>query len=243
MNWLAPQDAVSAWTHGLWMVAALPAGAILVWKNRGDRGKMIAMLIFAVSLLVCFGTSAFYHAAAEGQLRDALHQLDYLGIYLLIAGTVTPIAVTVLRGWWRRWLLVQIWILALAGSALRLTLAMPPWIMTGCYIGMGWVGVLTYFELTKQLSHAGVRSLWLGGLCYSLGAVLEVFRWPDPWPNVVGHHELFHLWVMAGAACHYYLMLAVLTPYRRAAVPARKEVHTSPAGDAQRDPAHTFRER
>ena len=239
MDWLAPQDAVSAWTHGLWTVAALPAGVFLVWKNRGDRGPMLGMLIFSVSLVVCFGSSALYHAARDGPLRDALHHLDYLGIYLLIAGTVTPIAAIALRGWWRRWLLVQIWVLALTGSVLRLTIEMPHWLSTAFYIGMGWVGLVTYFELARRLSHAGLRSMWLGGLCYTIGGVLEVLRWPDPWPKVFGHHELFHLWVMAGAACHYYFMLAVLTPYRPTAGPVRKAADTSPADDARRDPVRT----
>jgi hemolysin III len=243
MNWLAPHDAVSAWTHGLWMIAAIPAGAVLVWKNRAYRGKMIGMLIYSITLVLCFGASAVYHAAPEGSLRDVLQHLDYLGIYLLIAGSVTAVAVAVLRGWWRRWLLVQIWVLALTGSVLRLTLTLPPWASTSLYIGMGCVGVVTYFELAKCLSHRGVRSLWMGGLCYIVGAVLEVLRWPDPWPNVIGHHELFHLWVMAGAAFHYYFMLAVVTPSRVTAVPVRKAVDTSPAGDAPRDPTRTRQER
>ena len=235
MNWLAPQDPVSAWTHALWMLAAVPAGAVLVWKNRGDAGRLIGMAVFAVSLLVCFGSSAFYHAAPAGPLRNSLHLLDYLGIYLLIAGTATPIAVIVLRGWWRRWLLIQIWTLALAGAVLRVFTVMPQLVSTILYLAMGWIGVVTYFELARRLSHGALRPLWAGGLCYTAGAVLESLRWPDPWPEVFGHHELFHLWVMAGAACHYYFMLAVLTPYRPPAAPARTAARTSPAVGARPD--------
>jgi hemolysin III len=217
MDWFAPHDAISAWTHGIWMLLAIPAGALLVWRNRGDRIKMIGMSVFAVSLVVCFGASGFYHAAAIGPLRNTLHVLDFLGIYLLIAGTVTPVALIVLRGWWRRWLLAQIWLLAAVGCLLRLTIVAPYWASTTFYIVMGWVGILTYFELSRRLSHASVRPLWIGGLCYTIGAVLESLRWPNPWPGVFGHHEIFHLWVMAGSAFHYYFMLAVLTPYRRSA--------------------------
>ena len=238
MDWLAPHDPVSAWTHGLWMLAAVPAGVVLVWKNRDDAGRLTAMLVFAVSLVVCFGSSAFYHAAPDGPLRDALHLLDYLGIYLLIAGTATPIAFIVLRGWWRRWLLVQIWALAVGGGVLRVTVVVPPFVSTSIYVAMGWIGVVTYFELAHRLSHRALRPLWAGGLCYTIGAVLESLRWPDPWPGVFGHHELFHLWVMAGAACHYYFMLAVLTPHRPPAAPARTAAHTSPADGVRRDPVH-----
>jgi hemolysin III len=224
------------------MLAAIPAGVVLVWKNRGDAGKLIGMLVFAVSVVVCFGSSGFYHAAADGPLRDALCVLDYLGIYFLIAGTVTPIALIALRGWWRRWLLIQVWLLAVVGGVLRLTTGMSQVVSMVFYLAMGWIGVVTYFELARRLSHAGVRPLWLGGLCYTVGAVLESLRWPDPWPDVFGHHELFHLWVMAGASCHYYLMLAMLTPYRPPAVTARTGGGTSPAGGGRRDPVRISRE-
>ena len=219
MHWFAPHDAISAWTHGLWMLLAIPAGALLVWKNRLDRTRMIGMAVFAVSLVICFGASGFFHAAPLGSLREVLHLLDLLGIYLLIAGTVTPVALIVLRGWQRRWLLAQIWLLAAAGCVLRLTFVVPYWASTTFYIVMGWVGILTYFELARRLSHRGVWSLWMGGVFYTIGAVLESQRWPDPWPGAFGHHEIFHLWVMAGAASHYYFMLAVLTPYRQTAKP------------------------
>jgi hemolysin III len=242
MNWLSPHDPVSAWTHGLWMLAAVPAGALLVWRNRGDVGKLIGTAIFAVGLVLCFGASGFYHAAAEGPLRDALHTLDYLGIYVLIGGTVTPIALCILRGWWRRWLLAQIWLLAAAGAVLRLTIDVPPWLATVFYLAIGWVGVVTYFELARRVTHAGLWPMWAGGVCYSVGAAVNVAHWPHPWPGVFGSHELFHVWVMAGSACHYWFMLTVLTPYRPAAVVVRTAARTSPAADARRDPAHTFQE-
>ena len=236
MDWLAPHDPVSAWTHGLWMLAALPAGALLICKNRGNTARMLAMSVFAVSLIACFGSSAFFHAAPEGPLRTRLNLFDHLGIYLLIAGSATPIAVIALRGWWRRWLLLQIWTLAAGGAVLRCTVVLPPSATTALYLAMGWVGVVTYFELARRLSHAALRPLWAGGLCYTVGAVCESLRWPDPWPGVFGHHELFHLWVMAGAAFHYYFMLAVLTPYRPAAATAGTADGTSPAVGGPRDP-------
>lgn len=235
MNWLAPHDPVSAWTHGLWMLVALPAGALLVWKSRGDAARLIGTAVFAVSLVVCFGSSGFYHAAPPGPARDALHLLDYLGIYLLIAGTVTPIAVVALRGWWRRWLLAQVWLLAVVGGMLRATVPLPQAFWTGLFLAMGWVGVATYFELARRFSHRALGPLWLGGLLYSVGAAINLAGWPDLWPGMVGPHELFHLFVMAGSASHYYFMLAVVTPYRPAA-PARTAADTSPAGGVRRDP-------
>jgi hemolysin III len=242
MNWLSPHDPVSAWTHGLWMLAAVPAGVLLVWRNRREAGKRVGTAVFAVTLVACLGASGFYHAASDGPLREALHTLDHLGIYLLIAGSATPIALSILRGWWRRWLLVQIWFLAAAGAMVRLTIDVAPWLSTVFYLAMGWVGVVTYFELARRVTHKGLRPLWAGGVCYSVGAAVNVMHWPDPWPGVFGSHELFHLCVMAGSACHYWFMLRVVTPYRPAVVVVRTAVHTSPAADARRDPTHTFQE-
>ena len=238
MDWLSPRDPVSAWTHGLWMLLAIPAGALLVWRNRDNAGKCFGTAVFAFTLVGCFGASGFYHAAADGPLRERLHALDHIGIYLLIAGTVTPIALAILRGWWRRWLLAQIWLLALTGIILRLTVDMPAWVSTGFYLAMGWVGVVTYFELARRVSHAGLRPIWVGGLCYTIGAAMNLAHWPNPWPSVVGSHELFHLWVMAGSASCFWFMLVVLTPYRPAAV-VRTAARTFPVVGVRLDQART----
>ncbi len=242
MDWLSPHDPVSAWTHGLWMLACVPAGAYLMWRNRGDAGKLIGTAVLSISLIVCFSASALFHAAAEGPVRNALHTLDYLGIYLLIAGSGTPIALSILRGWWRRWLLLQLWTLAAAGAVLRLTVGMPHALGTIFYLAMGWVGVITYFELAKRVTHAALRPLWVGGLCYSIGAAINLVGWPDPWPHVFGFHELFHLWVMAGSACHYWFILTVVTPYRPTAAALPSAVDTSPAFGERLDPVRTLQE-
>jgi len=242
MDWLAPHDPVSAWTHGLWMLVCIPAGAYLAWLNRRPPAKFVGTLIFAISLVFCFGASGFFHAAAPGPTRQALRQLDHIGIYLLIAGTVTPIALCILRGWWRRWLLAQMWVLALAGCVLRLTVTMPPWLETAFYLALGWIGVVTYFELARRVTHKALQWMWFGGACYSIGAAINVAHWPDLWPGVFGPHELFHLWVMAGSACHYGFMLKVVTAYRPAVALVRPAADTSPAVGVRRGPAHTFQE-
>jgi hemolysin III len=111
---------------------------------------------------------------------------------------------------------------------------------TAFYLAMGWIGVVTYFELAKRVTHARLWSVWVGGLCYSIGAAINLAGWPDPWPKVFGFHELFHLWVMAGSACHYWFMLTVATPYSRPAVAVHIAAGTSPAVGPRLDPAHTF---
>ncbi|HVS39344.1 MAG TPA: hemolysin III family protein [Gemmataceae bacterium] len=242
MNWLSPHDPVSAWTHGLWMLLCIPAGGLLVWRRRRDPLAYIGSAIFAISLVACFGASWLYHSTPPGPFRERLHTLDFLGIYLLIAGSATPIALSILRGWWRRWLLVQIWALAAAGAVLRLTVGMPYWVGTSFYLAMGWIGVVAYFQLAKRVSHRALLWLWAGGFCYSIGAAINLGAWPNPRPGVLGPHEQFHLWVMAGSACHFIFIWTALSLRPAPAALAPSAARTSPAVDAPPDPAHTFLE-
>lgn len=220
MDWINFREPVSAWTHFLWMLLALPGTWVLVRLCRGDRVKQFAMLVFGLGLVSCYGGSWLYHAVrlpAAGIHR--CNTLDHIGIYCLIAGSATPIALVVLRGWWRRGLLGAIWLMALAGIVLCLTADLPLGPRTAFYLAMGWVGCLTYFELARHLSHAKLRPIWLGGLAYSIGAVINLVGWPVLAPGVFGAHELFHLFVMAGSLFHYYFMLAVVVPFERAVDP------------------------
>jgi hemolysin III len=216
------REPVSAWTHGLWLLLSLP-GTYVLWRlSRGDRGKQAGMLVFGLGLALCYGGSCLFHSV-PARLARPFNLLDHIGIYTLIAGTVTPIALVVLRGWWRLGLLGLIWLLAATGIVLRLSTNLPLSCRTGFYLVMGWIGCVTYFELVRHLSHAKLRPMWVGGLFYSVGALINLAQWPALAPPVFGAHELFHLFVMVGSLWHYYFMLAVLVPYERpalAAVPA-----------------------
>jgi hemolysin III len=213
MQGLPFREPISAWTHFTWMVLAFPA-AWPLWRRAGsDPLKRVGAAVFAAGLVACYAGSWLYHSVPAGAVAP-FHLLDHVGIYLLIAGTVTPIGLVVLDGWWRRALVGGIWALAFAGIALRLAVTLPIPVLTGFYLFMGWVGCATYCELARRLSRAGLRPLWVGGVCYSVGAVINGVGWPALAPGVFGAHELFHLWVMAGSACHYWFILAAVLPYR-----------------------------
>lgn len=213
MDWSYCREPVSAWTHGAWMLLALPGSWLLWRRTRGEPGKRIGISVFCFSMIFCFAASWLFHSVPPAQ-EERFAVLDHIGIYMLIAGTVTPIALVVLRGYWRAWLLTTVWVMAVTGSALRLTIDLPPWVATSFYLAMGWIGCLTYCELARSLSHAGVRPIWLGGVFYTLGAFIHRLGWPVLSPGAFSSHDLFHLFVMAGSFCHYYFMYAVLAPYR-----------------------------
>lgn len=218
MQWLQFREPVSAWSHALGFLLALPVSALLLRRAGKDRVKQFGFLVFGLTLLACYGGSALYHGArATPDRLRWLATVDYIGIYLLIAGTVTPVALVVLEGRWRWGSLALAWLLAACGIGLRLTVhSLPLMVTTGLYLAMGW-GVLTcYFELARALPPRAMNLALLGGFFYSAGAVLNVLHWPVLWPGVVGPHEVFHVFVLAGSTAHVLFALTVVAPYRRA---------------------------
>ncbi len=223
MDYLDFRDTISAWTHGIWMVLAPPATVLLLLRSRGDRLKQLGLLIFGISLTVCFGGSFLFHAVrGSEQVLNELSIVDHLGILMLIAGTCTPIGLTILQGVWRVSLLVSVWSLAVGGGVLMLTIDLSLLQRTVLYLALGWLGCFTYFELARRVTHAQVRLVWIGGVLYTVGALLNFFQWPQVVPRLFGPHEIFHLFVMAASLCHYLFMLTVVAPFPaegRAAAP------------------------
>jgi len=217
MDWLEFREPFSAWSHAVWMLLSLPATLVLWRQTRGDRLKQLWLAVFGLSLTACYGGSMLYHGVRVPQEGiEWFTTLDYVGVHLQIAGTVSPLALTVLRGRWRWMDLALAWLMAAGGIGLRLAgvpLSRPA--STGLYLGMGWAVVLCYFELVRILSQQAVRPALVGGLVYSVGAVLNHLDWPILWPGVFSAHDLWHLFVMAGSAAHYWLMLNVVVPFER----------------------------
>jgi hemolysin III len=213
MTWLDFREPVSAWTHFAWMVLAVPATWVLWRLGRGSLHKRVGGAIFGFTLAFCYAGSFLYHSVPAAVARP-FNTVDHIGIYLLIAGTVTPIGLIVLDGRWRLGLVWGIWVLALAGITLSLTLRPSILQLTIYYLIMGWIGCLAYFELARRLPRGALRPMWLGGVCYTAGAVLNSLHWPVLLPGVVESHEVFHLFVMAGTACHYYFMAFAVLPYQ-----------------------------
>jgi hemolysin III len=207
MSFLDFREPVSAWTHCAGVLLALPA-TILLWRRTGGQtGKRLALLIYGLTLAFCYLASTLFHG-----VRGSDASIN--GIFALIAGSYTPLAWCLLRGQWRRWTLVAVWtvaatatILIAAGSHFSPTLA------TCLYMGMGWGVVLCYFEIARAVSHRALLPVVLGGLSYSVGAVLNLLNWPILMPGVFGSHELFHVFVLAGSAAHYLFLLKVVVPF------------------------------
>lgn len=170
----------------------------------GER-RRLAAAAFAGSVAACFGASALYHRVTwTPRVRLWMRRIDHAGVYLLIAGTYTPVSLLVLEGNWRPVVLTIVW--AGAAAAIVLTLvwvAAPKSITTAIGIALGWVAVVALPQLVTRLNLTAVILLVVGGLAYTAGAVIYALRRPDPVPAVFGYHELFHALTIVGVACQY----------------------------------------
>jgi len=217
MDVLNFREPASAWTHLCWLVFSVPASFLLFRRCRGQLVKQLCFVVYGLSLTAGYGGSVFYHAIRlpHNVVEGPCQNVDFIGIYVMIAGNVTPLAVIALGGAWRRAVLSLAWGLATVGIAVRACDLHVSRGLSNCvYLGMGWGLVLCYFELSRKLSHQRMGLLVLGGLIYSSGAVMNWLCWPRLWPGVFCHHDLYHLFIMAGTAVHFVFMWRTLAPYR-----------------------------
>lgn len=245
MSWLDFREPFNAWSHGAGLLLSLPA-TLLLWRlSRGDRVKQFSLLIFGLSLSLCYAGSTVYHGVRlpEEEVERLFATLDYIGIYLLIAGTTTPLAVVVLRGKWQWGTLGITWLAAAGGIGLRLAgVEISRFLSTGIYLAMGWAVALSYFELARIVSYRAVWPAALGGAMYSAGALLNYHHWPTLWPDVFSAHELSHLFVMAGSASHVWLMLRIVIPAQRQNVPCwTTDLMAVCAGETYAEPIESCR--
>lgn len=210
------KDPVSAWTHFVGFWAAVAAASVLVGLAAHDVVKATSMAIYGGALAGLFLASSVYHFFDLGERGNRwLRRLDHVAIFLLIAGTYVPILVHYLDGTWRVALLAVVGGLAAAGVILKLLwIDCPDWLGTGLYLGLGWLVVIPAHRILPQLSAGALAWLVVGGLAYTVGAVVFASRWPDPWPDRFGHHEIWHFFVLAGAGSHFAFVYSLLErPY------------------------------
>jgi len=203
------------------MLMSIPATCFLLSRVRGDAAKRLSLVIYGASLAFCLAASMCYHCARLGPAgTDLVERIDHVGVFVLIAGSYTPLAWNVLRGRWRSATLAAAWLLT-AGIAIQIAMhgALAPAWSTGLCLAMGWGVVACFVELGRVLTRRQMAPLLLGGFAYTLGALLNVMRWPALVPGLFGPHDLFHVFVMVGSLAHFWFMLTVVAPYSPAGTP------------------------
>jgi channel protein (hemolysin III family) len=168
--------------------------------------------------------SGVYHLLTpETAARGVLMRLDHAAIFILIAGSFTPVHVMLLRNRWQQNLLVGIWAAAIAGLALKTVYfdAMPAWLGLAMYLGLGWLGTISTVAIARRRGLRFVLPLLWGALAYTVGALADQFHWPVLVPGIVGPHEVFHLAVLAGISFHWTFILGIATEARAAGLDAQ----------------------
>ncbi len=196
------------------LVLALPSLAARIFIVAGNESEIATQVmtvdIYGISLVLMFGSSAAYHmAGASPRVIQRLRKLDHLAIYLLIAGTYTPICVQFLEGTWRWAILGAVWGMALVGVIVKLfVINAPRWLTAGVYLVMGWMAILAGREMLVSVPAPALAWIFAGGLLFTVGAVIYITKKPDPLPGVFGFHEIWHIFVTLGCLS-FFIAIAV----------------------------------
>lgn len=208
----AIKDPGSAITHFIGMVAAAIAALPLLIKAAKDAGpvQIASLAIFICSMILLYAASTTYHSLdISEKVNRVLRKIDHMAIFILIAGTYTPICVCVLPQPLGTRLCLLVWGIALAGILIKaFWITCPKWFSSVIYIAMGWVCLLAFRELLELLSPSAFGWLLAGGVIYTVGGVIYALKLPifNTRHPGFGSHEIFHLFVMGGSICHYIMM-------------------------------------
>lgn len=211
------RDPISSVTHMVGAVLAIPVLFSLVYLSAAyaTPWHTIGFFVFGVSLFLLYGASATYHAVrAKESTIQLLRRVDHMMIFVLIAGTYTPICMVLLHGSIGLVFLILIWTMAIVGILIKLFwFGAPRWLSTCIYVVMGWSAVIAFYPIKASIPPQGIGLILLGGILYTVGAVIYATKWPNIAGKWMGFHEIFHLFVLAATACHVLFMYRYVLPY------------------------------
>jgi hemolysin III len=209
------QNPVRGLLHGTAAAASLVGTAILWQRGAGDLSRQVALIVFGASLVGLYTVSTLYHSVPWRDVwKDRMQRVDHAMIYVLVAGTYTPIAAIVLSGWLRWVTLATVWGIALVGIVQKARLpGVGHWFSITMQTTQGWLGPLLLFPLARELPLQAIGLVGLGGVLYTAGMVIFVTKRPRLWPHVFSYHEVFHVLVVGGSTLHYVAVLAYVAPF------------------------------
>ena len=205
----------SAVTHLLGAGVFLVLSLALIRRAGSDRRRRALLSIYAFSCVLLLLLSGGFHMTTSGSpLSGMMKGFDHAAIFVLIAGTFTPIHGLLFRGWLRWFPLLLLWAISACGVIIKIAFfsTMSSTVSLTLYLAMGWFGLLAGLVLCKQRGFCFVRPLLLGGICFSAGAVMDLCCWPTPVPGLIHAHEMFHLAVLSGMAFHFEFIWRIARP-------------------------------
>ena len=208
------REPVNGLTHFFAAVGAVIGSGILINIGWNNLIKTISLSVYGVSIILLFGASATYHLVKAGpKITVILRKFDHAAIYLLIAGTYTPIGAIMFTGFWRWGILAIVWSFAVIGIIVNMFIMNTPrWLTAGVYVVMGWLCLLAVGEMLRVLPAGALTWLGFGGVIYTLGAVVYVTKMFDFFPGKFGFHEVWHIFVILGALAHFISIAVYIAP-------------------------------
>ena len=203
------EEIAHAITHGIGLLLSVAALVILVVfaTVRGDAWHIVSCSIYGSTLVLLYAASTFYHALPAPRAKGVFRVLDHAAIYVLIAGTYTPFTLVSLRGGWGWTLFGLVWSIAIAGIVMELLVKQRYHrVSIGLYLGLGWLVMIALKPMLANVEPGGLILLLIGGLFYSLGVIFYA------WKTLVYHHAIWHLFVLAGSAFHFFAILLYVIP-------------------------------
>ena len=208
---LLARPLLRGWMHLVCFFLAIPAAVAVVWRADSSKARL-GSVVYGVGLVALFGVSGSYHRGRWSDARRMLMQrLDHGTIFVMIAGSYTPLCLVALEGALAWTMLALVWLGAAGGFVLAFRSGRTARIARGTlYIALGWASVAVAPQLNRHLSGAELVLIAVGGLLFTVGAIFLLTRWPDPFPAVFGYHELWHVLVVAAVACHFAAISSVV---------------------------------
>jgi len=211
---LKMKEPVNTWTHLVTFIAAIAGLAFFILVTKGNLPKLIAMTIYGISVVILYGASSIYHWVRTTPRKVLmLKKIDHVSIYFLIAGSYTPVLFYGLTGAWKWSMLIAVWTLAIAGMLLKIWfIHAPRYISTAFYVMLGWIALVPFVQLIKNLPAGAIMMMFGGGVAYTVGAVIYATKCFNFWPNRFGFHEIFHLFIVVGTVTHFVMMTLYFLP-------------------------------
>jgi hemolysin III len=203
------EELANRWSHGLGALLSCIGVTLLIVLAAGqhDRYRIVSACIYGGAMVTFYCLSTAYHSVRKPYVRYLFRILDHASIYLMIAGSYTPFALVTLRGPWGWWLLGTVWGLGSIGAAMKIfTTHRFPYVGPLLYIGLGWIVVIAFKPLSAALATGGMYLLFAGGIAYTLGVVFYL------WDRIPFNHAIWHLFVLAGSACHFFAIYGYVIP-------------------------------
>ncbi|WP_373218558.1 hemolysin III family protein [Ruminococcus sp. 5_1_39BFAA] len=212
------KDPGSAITHGIALLLAIAGAAPLLIRAAGwtDSLHIAALSIFILTMILLYAASTIYHSVdSTEKVNRRLKKIDHMMIFVMIAGSYTPVCLIVLHSRTGYALCALVWITAILGITFKaFWVTCPKWVSSVLYIGMGWLCVLAFVPIVRALPKAGFGWLLAGGIIYTIGGIIYALKLPifNSKHKNFGSHEIFHIFVMLGSLCHFIVMYFFVAP-------------------------------